>query len=408
MKDMELSHLRRFSAPIWAVLIGTLLTRASFFMVWPYMAVMLHRNFGLSEIEIGTIMSLAALGGAIVALYVGYLSDKLGRKNLLIISCLAHVATFVILAEADQSWLYAAGALMAGISRAMLEPPARAMISDLLPDIPVREMAHQVRYYCINLGAAFGPLLGLQLGFTGVQSSFYLVALGYLIYCACFIIAFWQIRNTPQPPKNSQNFGETLQVLAKDKAFMILILANTLVMYAYLHQETSLVQYLNALGDRVVDLYTQMITVNASVIVLLQFPLLKLLSSWSLYRRVYLGVTLFAVAFIMYAMFPLDSPDWYWLAATFVLSIGEVVLFPTFNLLIDRAAPDHLRGAYFGAGNLTSIGVSLSPLAGGIILSWYGGPALFLSTAFVLMIAGYLYSCSSRQQQQQIQEAEAT
>ncbi|MCM0151495.1 MDR family MFS transporter [Photobacterium galatheae] len=405
---MELSHLRRFSAPIWAVLIGTLLTRASFFMVWPYMAVMLHRNFGLSEIEIGTIMSLAALGGAIVALYVGYLSDKLGRKNLLIISCLAHVATFVILAEADQSWLYAAGALMAGISRAMLEPPARAMISDLLPDIPVREMAHQVRYYCINLGAAFGPLLGLQLGFTGVQSSFYLVALGYLIYCACFIIAFWQIRNTPQPPKNSQNFGETLQVLAKDKAFMILILANTLVMYAYLHQETSLVQYLNALGDRVVDLYTQMITVNASVIVLLQFPLLKLLSSWSLYRRVYLGVTLFAVAFIMYAMFPLDSPDWYWLAATFVLSIGEVVLFPTFNLLIDRAAPDHLRGAYFGAGNLTSIGVSLSPLAGGIILSWYGGPALFLSTAFVLMIAGYLYSCSSRQQQQQIQEAEAT
>ncbi|UTM59187.1 MFS transporter [Photobacterium sp. CCB-ST2H9] len=404
---MELSHVRRFSAPIWAVLIGTFLTRASFFMVWPYMAVMLHRNFGLSEIEIGTIMSLAAFGGAVVALYVGYLSDKLGRKNLLIISCLAHVATFVILAEADQSWLYAAGALMAGISRAMLEPPARAMISDLLPEIPVREMAHQVRYYCINLGAAFGPLLGLQLGFTGVQSSFYLVALGYLIYCGCFIIAFWQIRNTPQPPKNSQNFGETLQVLAKDKAFMILILANTLVMYAYLHQETSLVQYLNALGDRVVDLYTQMITVNASVIVLLQFPVLKLLSRWSLYQRVYLGVSLFAVAFVMYAMFPLDSPDWSWLAATFVLGVGEVILFPTFNLLIDRAAPDHLRGAYFGAGNLTSIGVSLSPLAGGIILSWYGGPALFLSTAFVLVIAGYLYICSSRYLQQQVEEAEA-
>ncbi|NAX45725.1 MFS transporter [Photobacterium halotolerans] len=405
---MELSHVRRFSAPIWAVLIGTLLTRASFFMVWPYMAVMLHRKFGLSEIEIGTIMSLAALGGAVVALYVGYLSDKLGRKNLLIISCLAHVATFIILAEADQSWLYAAGALMAGISRAMLEPPARAMISDLLPEIPVREMAHQVRYYCINLGAAFGPLVGLQLGFTGEQSSFYLVALAYLIYSVCFILAFWQIRNTPQPPKNEQNFSQTLKVLARDKAFMVLILANTLVMYAYLHQETSLVQYLNGLGDKVIALYTSMIFVNASVIVLLQFPLLKLLSGWSLYRRVYLGVALFASAFVLYASFPLDAPEWYWLLATFVLSLGEVILFPTFNLLIDRAAPDHLRGAYFGAGNLASIGVSLSPLAGGILLSLYGGPALFLSTACVLVVAGYLYRSSARLQQQNSEPVPAT
>ncbi|QUJ69969.1 MFS transporter (plasmid) [Photobacterium sp. GJ3] len=396
---MELSHLRRFSAPIWAVLIGTLLTRASFFMVWPYMAVMLHRNFGLSEIEIGTIMSMAALGGAVVALYVGYLSDKLGRKNLLILSCLAHVATFIILAEADQSWLYAAGALMAGVSRAMLEPPARAMISDLLPEIPVREMAHQVRYYCINLGAAFGPLLGLQLGFTGVQSSFYLVALAYLIYGICFVIAFWRIRNVQQPPKNNQNFSQTLRVLVNDKAFMMLIVANTLVMYAYLHQETSLVQYLNVLGDRVVPLFTSMITVNAGVIVLLQFPVLKLLNAWSLYQRVYLGVALFTAAFVMYAWIPLDAPEWYWLAATFVLSVGEVVLFPTFNLLIDRAAPDHLRGAYFGAGNLTSIGVSLAPFAGGVILSWFGGPALFLSTAVVLCFAGYLYTCSARYHQ---------
>ncbi|MDO6708693.1 MFS transporter [Photobacterium sp. 1_MG-2023] len=396
---MELSHLRRFSAPIWAVLIGTLLTRASFFMVWPYMAVMLHRNFGLSEIEIGIIMSMAALGGAVVALYVGYLSDKLGRKNLLILSCLAHVATFMILAEADQSWLYAAGALMAGVSRAMLEPPARAMISDLLPEIPVREMAHQVRYYCINLGAAFGPLLGLQLGFTGVQSSFYLVALAYLIYGICFVIAFWRIRNVQQPPKNNQNFSQTLRVLANDKAFMMLIVANTLVMYAYLHQETSLVQYLNVLGDRVVPLFTSMITVNAGVIVLLQFPVLKLLNAWSLYQRVYLGVALFTAAFVMYGWIPLDAPEWYWLAATFVLSVGEVVLFPTFNLLIDRAAPDHLRGAYFGAGNLTSIGVSLAPFAGGVILSWFGGPALFLSTAVVLCFAGYLYTCSARHHQ---------
>ncbi|MGL6469163.1 hypothetical protein ACSZNP_18460 [Aeromonas hydrophila] len=45
----------------------------------------------------------------------------------------------------------------------------------------------------------------------------------------------------------------------------------------------------------------------------------------------------------------------------FLLSVGEAVLFPLFNVLIDEMAPAHLKGSYFGASALAGLGWALSP-----------------------------------------------
>lgn len=84
---MKFSDIHRFPGPVWIVLLGTLLTRASFFMVWPFMAVILHNKFNMPLTQIGAILSLTALTGAIFSLYVGYLTDKIGRKGVIVIAC---------------------------------------------------------------------------------------------------------------------------------------------------------------------------------------------------------------------------------------------------------------------------------------------------------------------------------
>jgi len=394
---MNFSRISKFPAPVWVVLLGTFLTRASFFMVWPFMAVILNNKFQMSQSHIGAILSLTAMAGAVFSLYVGYVSDKIGRKGVLITACIIYVLAFIMLALANTAWVFAVGAVMVGLSRSMLEPPARAMISDLISDKATRELAHHVRYYMVNVGAALGPIVGLQLGFTGAQKTFWLVALAYSIWGLCFIWVFRRINGDSGVPKSPYNFRETLAVLRKDHAFLLLVLANALVMYSYMHQETSLVQHLSQLGDRVVQVYTPMMLINASIIVLLQFPLLKLLNNTSLLHRVYIGIAGFAVAFVMYGLTPLDAPIYWWYIATVVLSLGEVVLFPTFSLLIDRIAPEDMRGTYFGASGLAALGVSLSPFIGGIVLQFAGGTTLFISTAVVLMVAGTLYYRSDKE-----------
>ncbi|MDX1472528.1 MAG: hypothetical protein R3309_00070, partial [Reinekea sp.] len=55
------------------------------------------------------------------------------------------------------------------------------------------------------------------------------------------------------------------------------------------------------------------------------------------------------------------------------------------------------RGTYFGASGLGAIGVSLSPLVGGIVLQFAGGPTLFFSTALVLLVAAWLYLRSDQE-----------
>jgi MFS family permease len=387
---MRISELRQFPAPVWIVLLGTLIARATFFMVWPFMAVILHRKFAMPQAQIGAIMSIAAMASAVFALYIGYISDRLGRKSVIVLACLVYFLAFVLLALADTAWLFAAGAVMVGVGRSSLEPPARAMISDLIEETNLRQLAHHMRYYMINVGAALGPLLGLKLGFSGEQSSFWFVGVTYLFWGLAFVLVFYRV-TVAEPPKSPHNFRETLKVLKQDHAFLLLVIANALVMYCYMHQETSLVQHLNQLGEQVVSIYTTLILINASIIIVFQFPLLKLLSSFSLYARVYIGVAGLLLAFLIYSFTPLHAPLFYWYLGTAVFSIGEVILFPTFNLLIDHMSPDNMRGTYFGAGNLTAIGVSLSPLIGGFLLQYFGGSVLFFSTVGVLVLAGWLY-----------------
>ncbi len=407
---MKLTDVTRFPAPVWVVLIGTFLTRASFFMVWPFMAVILHNKFAMPQSHIGAVLSMAALAGALSSLYVGYLSDRLGRKGVLIAGCLLYVVAFVLLALAEVTFVFAIGAVLIGLSRAMLEPPARAMISDLIDDQDLRELAHHTRYYMINVGAALGPILGLKLGFTGAQSTFWLVALAYAIWGGCFIWVFRSVNAESSQTKTDHSFRQTLAVLRKDRAFLLLVIANALVMYSYMHQETSLVQHLSQLGDRVVQIYTPMMLINASIIVLFQFPLLKLLSNTSLLNRVFIGLAFFAAAFVLYGSIPLTAEIYWWYIATVVLSVGEVILLPTFNLLIDRIAPAELRGTYFGAAGLAALGVSLSPLIGGIVLQYAGGSTLFYSTSVVLVVSAMLYwrSDRERQYQQRVQDGSSS
>ena len=53
---------------------------------------------------------------------------------------------------------------------------------------------------------------------------------------------------------------------------------------------------------------------------------------------------------------------WGWIGAIVVMSVAETILFPTMNVHIDRLAPDHLRGAYFGAASFYDLGFALAPL----------------------------------------------
>ncbi|CDH25849.1 hypothetical protein [Xenorhabdus bovienii] len=71
-----LTRFRALPAEIHLMLIGTLLTRGTYFMIWPFLAVILYRQFHFSAIAIGALLSISVIFGVVSGVYTGWLSDR--------------------------------------------------------------------------------------------------------------------------------------------------------------------------------------------------------------------------------------------------------------------------------------------------------------------------------------------
>lgn len=383
---------RTFPPLVWLMVIGVFFSKGTFYMVWPFMAVFLYQKFQLNEWQVGLAMTTAALTAVGVGFYAGALTDRLGRKTMLLSAGFTAVVAFSLLAIAEHLLTFCASMLLAAVSKDMWEPPSKAIISDMLPEANQREAAFQIRYFAVNVGAAIFPIIGVWVGLTAEQSTFFATSLVYLVLIALIYKMFASHNNStvcPQP--KSISFAQTLRVLVKDQLFLILVVANTLVAFIFAHMDSSLVQYLTRSSQTdVIELISLLIFTNAMTIVCLQFSLVRLLQNRSLNQRVYVGTTLLIFSQLGFALNPVDCyPGW--IMAVFVLSLGEAILFPTMSIQVDQIAPVHMRGVYYGASALYSIGFAVAPYIGGLLLQQWDGSVLFLTTAALGLCVFALY-----------------
>ncbi len=424
---VSVKRFKQFPRLMWILLFGSFITRGSYYMVWPFLAVILYEKFALSATQVGLILSSAAVISVLVSFVGSALSDRIGRHQLMYASGVLYIISFSVLAEVNSIAGYALVITLCSIATALWRPLVSALIGDIINDKGTRELAMQSLYFVVNVGCAVGPLLGLWLGLTGEQSSFYITAGAFAFLLVLLWWGFHQHnkldkeeinaqQNTtdmvegritttsadgdakPHPaPQNKvkEKGGEVQQiikVLVADKLLQCLILANVLCMFIYAQMDSSLIQYLtrSEVPD-LLQLISAMIFTNALVIISTQFLLLKLMANLALVSRIQVGLVLLMCSQLWLAANPLTL-FWGWIGAIVVMSLAETILFPTMNVHIDRLAPEHLRGAYFGAASFYEFGFAMAPLGGGIILDQLGGPWLFCITAALTLIVIYLYS----------------
>ncbi len=402
---------------MWILLFGSFITRGSYYMVWPFLAVILYEKFALSATQVGLILSTAAVIAVFVSFAGSILSDRIGRHQLMYLSGVLYIISFSLLAQVDTISGYVVVITLCSIATALWRPLTSALIGDIIADSKTRELAMQSLYFVVNVGCAVGPILGVWFGLTGEQSSFYITAGAFAFLLALLYWGFHQhkqsddgsnaaslaetqtnstaetnLESKPESKTKTTSKSEIFAVLLKDKLLQCLIFANILCMFIYAQMDSSLIQYLTrAQVPGLLELISSMIFTNALVIISTQFLLLKLMSNLSLIMRIQVGLILLMSSQIWLALNPLEL-FWGWIGAIVVMSLAEAILFPTMNVHIDRLAPDHLRGAYFGAASFYDFGFALAPLGGGIILDLFGGFWLFMFAAALSLVVIYLYA----------------
>src|SRR6218665_4081091 len=165
--------------------------------------------------DVGHTSEVATLLGLLLALYsacqflfapiLGVLSDRYGRRPVLLVSLAGAAIDYLVMAFAPELWLLVIGRAVAGITSANMAV-ATAYITDISTE---DERAKRFGYFHAMFGIGFiiGPVLGGILGDVWVRAPFIAAA---LLNAANFALALFVL---PESRKGTAGTRFTLDML---------------------------------------------------------------------------------------------------------------------------------------------------------------------------------------------------
>lgn len=128
-----------------------------------------------------------------------------------------------------------------------------------------------------------------------------------------------------------------------------------------------------------------LVSLNAAVVIIFQVIHLRYMKWLPFNQTVIAGIVLLVVGFLIFTVdvhvFVMS------LLAVVVFSIGETLLFPCFEVFMDKIAPANNKALYFGAGEVKQIGFFLGPLLGGVLFTAGGSHLLIAACAVCIGLA---------------------
>ncbi|OFA00577.1 TCR/Tet family MFS transporter [Duganella sp. HH101] len=145
---------------------------------------------------IGILTALYALMQFVCAPVLGSLSDRLGRRPVLLVSLAGAAVNYVFLASADSLWMLLLGRAIAGVTSANLSV-ATAYLTDISPE-DKRARRFGLFNAMFGIGFIVGPVLGGALGDYGLRLPF--IAAAVLNGCN-LLLAFFLLPESRTPSR---------------------------------------------------------------------------------------------------------------------------------------------------------------------------------------------------------------
>lgn len=197
---------RKLPRNVFAISLVSLLNDASSEIVYPLLPIFVASTLGASAGAIGIIEGTAESISSLLKLFAGYLSDRLGKRKLLVVSgyTVASIAR-PLLAFANNWHQVLAIRLSDRIGKGVRTAPRDAMIADAVA-VEQRGLAFGFHRAMDHGGAVIGPLLGYLLVFIFVvnrnaptksefKTIFLLAAVPAL---AAVVVALFFMRESPE------------------------------------------------------------------------------------------------------------------------------------------------------------------------------------------------------------------
>jgi DHA1 family tetracycline resistance protein-like MFS transporter len=367
----------------------------------------------IMDVQGGDIANAALWGGILSALFavmqflfsptLGSLSDRFGRRPVLLISLGVMALDYVLMAVAGTIWLLLIGRMIGGITAA-----THATASAFMADISPREKkAQNFGLISAAFGAGFvlGPVIGGLLAELGPRAPFWAAA---ALTAANFVFGYFVLPETVTP-ENRRKFEWSRANPAGAFSYISKLPGLTALMVVYFFYQIS-----NMVYPAVWAYYTSanfgwspgMIGASLALygisIAVTQGLLIRRIIAWLGERKtVYFGLLYNAGTLVLMGFI---SSGWLLLALTPFAALGAVVA-PALSAVMSGRADDNQQGELQGVlSSINSIGMIIAPVVMTQIFWFFTGHgawvylpgAPFLLAMVLMLVSWMVYSASLR------------
>jgi MFS family permease len=376
----------------WTLVVVTFIDKLGGFLLFPFFALYITKKFNVGMTEVGILFALFAGSSFIGSFLGGALTDRIGRRSMVIFSLLTSAFSTLAMGFVDSLAAFYLIAMISGIFTDTGGPAYNAIVGDLLPE-EKRAQGFGVLRVALNVSAVIGPAIG---GFLASRSYLALFVSDAIISTIVAVIVYYTIPETKpesqpgtQPESMAQSFKGYFRVF-HDGAFLFFMLASVLAWMTYMNMNTTLGVFLRDVHGIPEAGYGYIISLNAIIVVLFQFWTTRRLEKYPPMLVMALGTLLFAVGFTMYGLFA--SYIWFMLAMV-IITIGEMVAIPVANAEVINFAPEDMRGRYGAVYGISwMLPFAVGPYLAGLLMDNYDPNLLWYASGVcgTLATVGFL------------------
>lgn len=354
-------------------------------MVLCFLTLYLTSQIYLTEVTASRMLAIYGLGSVAGGYLGGRLSERFGAFRVQTV-CMFVAVPLLLLIPLWTSWQAIGLSLLVLALFAEAVRPANATAIARVTTSENRSRAFALQRLAANLGFSFGPAIGGVLAKINYQLLFVVDALTTFA-AACILLHFFRMRRVENPERPALVTSNNKSPL-RDRQFvgvLALIVVTFVVFIQFLVTYPLYLRDHYGLEENQIGL---IFAVNTSIIVLFEMVLIDYVRRWPLLQTIGWGSFLACVGF---GMLPFGTTVQYAVLAMIVVTIGEMLAFPTTMAYVSQRAPSGTEGRYLGWYTVAhSVAWIAAPLLGATLygitreLVWYVG----LGVAVVVLV-GY-------------------
>lgn len=366
---MKEEFFKKFKKPFWSAIFIELLHCLASYSMMAYLVIYLSKDLNLGDAQANFLMGTMFFMGYFLPVIIGAVADKKGFKETMTVSLVLMSLGYFFAFKANSFATIFAALLSLSLGGAVMKPVIAGTVK-ITTNEQDRTHGFSIYYIVINVGSFIAPFLA-NLIRTKSGHSRYIFIFCALVESAAFLISLLLYSN-PET-KNAENFSSSkffsdLFEALKDFKLLSFVLIYSGVWALYSQIWSNIPLYIVSLDEKMKEKIEYFQMVDPVMIILLQYPIGKIMSKFRELPSIISGILISMVAVSSVGFVGKNFGASYIAFSLALWAVGEMMFSPRAVEYVSVIAPKDKLALYIGIGFLPlAIGLGAGPYLGTLL-----------------------------------------